>query len=156
MNYEYSNRSHQNLKLDSFQEQLQLGLQICGQLLVESKHVILGALAWKGWIEQGRCLVVVNLPNPSEFSQAIDLPMGIMPQNDSQVQLLGATELVRDYNPECEGVLVVCHSNETYCMAAACIFNPGYPPHICYEEVKNRPAEFDFNWVDEQSFDFTF
>lgn len=148
MNYKY-NRLEQHQQLDSFEEQLRLGLEICGELLVESRHVILGALAWKGWIEHGRCVVMVNLPDRTEFEQEVELPMGIMLQNDPLIQIVGAEEIVKEYDPESEGVLVVCHSDATYSMASGCIFTPGYPPRICYEEVMSRPVEFDFCFVDD-------
>ncbi|MCL1472333.1 hypothetical protein [Argonema antarcticum] len=150
MNYKY-NRVERDLQLDSFEEQVKLGLEICGELLVESRHIILGALAWKGWIEKGRCVVFVNLEDRSDFEQEVELPMLIILQNEPLIKLFGVEEIVKQYDPESEGVLIMCHSDRAYCLASVCIFTPGYPPRICYEEVKGRPVEFDFSWADNES-----
>lgn len=143
MNYEYSHPRKQNLQLDSLEEEILLGLQICGELLVQSKDIMLGALAYQGWLEHGRCLVIVNLPNVKEVSGAIELPMGLMLHNDPGVKLFGAEELLKQYNPQTEGLLVVSHTNSHYSMACSCIFAPSFPPRICYEEIMSRPSEFD-------------
>lgn len=156
MNYKHNHYTDRHLEIEAFAEEIKLGLQVCGELLVESKHIILGALAWKGWIENGRCLIVINLPDPNEFARKIELPMGIMLQDDPDLKILGAEELVEQYDPDSEGVLVVCHWDKLYCAASACIFTPGYPPQICYEEVMNRPEEFDFCWLDDRLFDDKF
>ncbi|MBE9229453.1 hypothetical protein IQ264_29025 [Phormidium sp. LEGE 05292] len=143
MNYEYSHPRKQNLQLDSLEEEIILGLQICGELLVQSKDIMLGALAYQGWLEHGRCLVIVNLPNVKEVSGAIELPMGLMLHNDPGVKLFGAEELLKQYNPQTEGLLVISHTNSHYSMACACIFAPSFPPRICYEEIISRPSEFN-------------
>ena len=146
MNYEYNHLWNQNLKLDSLEEEVLLGLQICGELLVQSKDIILGALAYQGWLEHGRCLVIVDLPNIKQVSSgAIELPMNLMLYNDPGIKFLGAEDLIKQYNPQTEGVLVVSHTNLSYCMACACIFAPSFPPQICYEEIMSRPSEFDIN-----------
>lgn len=145
MNYEYSHPRKQNLQLDSLEEEILLGLQICGELLVQSKDIMLGALAYQGWLEHGRCLVIVNLPNIKEVSGAIELPMGLMLHNDPGIKFFGAEDLLKQYNPQTEGVLVVSHTNVNYCIACACIFAPSFPPQVCYEEVMSRPSEFDIN-----------
>ncbi|MCL1466449.1 hypothetical protein [Argonema galeatum] len=150
MNYKY-NRVERDLQLDSFEEQLKLGLEICGEMLVESRHIILGALAWKGWIEHGRCVVIVNLDARSEFAQEVELPLGIMLQNEPLIKIFGAEEIVKEYDPDYEGILIVCHSEPACCLASGCIFTPGFPPRICYEEVMCRPVEFDFSWADNES-----
>ncbi|MFB2937643.1 hypothetical protein ACE1B6_20535 [Aerosakkonemataceae cyanobacterium BLCC-F154] len=143
MNYEYSHPRKHNAQLDSLEEEMLLGLQICGELLVQSKDVMLGALAYQGWLEHGRCLVIVNLPQITEVSGAIELPMGLMLYNDPGVKMVGAEHLIKQYNPQTEGLLVVSHTNYNCCMACACIFAPSFPPHICYEEIMSRPSEFD-------------
>jgi hypothetical protein len=145
MNYEYSHPRNQNLQLDSLEEEILLGLQICGELLVQSKDIILGSLAYQGWLEYGRCLVIIDLPNVTDISGAIELPMGLMLYNDPGIKYVGAEELIKQYNPQTEGILVVSHSNSNYCMACACIFAPSLPPQICYEEIMSRPSEFELN-----------
>ncbi|HEY9298589.1 MAG TPA: hypothetical protein VIQ31_19975 [Phormidium sp.] len=145
MNYEYSRPQNRNLKSDSLQEEILLGLQICGELLVESKDVMLGALAYQGWLEHGRCVVIVHLPDVSEVFDAIELPMALMLYNDPGIKMVGAEELIKQYNPQTEGILVVSHTNSNYCMACACIFAPSFPPEVCYEEVISRPSEFNLN-----------
>ncbi|MGA9383199.1 MAG: hypothetical protein WBV73_30925 [Phormidium sp.] len=145
MNYEYSHPRNRNFSLDSLEEEILLGLQICGELLVQSKDIILGALAYQGWLEHGRCLVTVNLPKVTELSGAIELPMGLMLSNDPGIRFVGAEELIKQYNPQTEAILVVSHTNLNYCMACACIFAPTFPPRVCYEEIMSRPAEFELN-----------
>lgn len=154
MNYQHNHyqfeqfeSSLQDLELGALASEQILGLQICGELLVESRHVVLGALAWKGWIEHGRCLVIVNLPDATNFSQAIDLPMGIMVQNDPLMKIVDAEQMVKEYDPLSEGVLAVSYWDKNYCIASTCIFNPGFPPQVCYQEVAKRPSEFDFAWA---------
>ncbi|MFB2834410.1 hypothetical protein [Floridanema evergladense] len=145
MNYEYNHPRKQNLQLDSLKEEILLGLQICGELLVQSKDIMLGALAYQGWLEHGRCLVIVNLPNVKEVSGAIELPMGLMLHDDPAIKFVGAQELIEQYNPQTEGILVVSHTNSYYAMACACIFAPSFPPQVCYEEIISRPWEFDLS-----------
>jgi hypothetical protein len=145
MKYEYSHPRNRNLQIDSLEEEILLGLQICGELLVQSKDIMLGALAYQGWLEHGRCLVIVNLPDVTEISHAIELPMGLMLYNDPGIKFVGAEELIKQYNPQTEGLLVVSHTNLNYCMACACIFAPSFPPHICHEEIMSRPTEFEIN-----------
>ena len=152
MSYQYNHHLEPHQPIGSVSEEMKLGLQLCGELLVESRHIILGAIAWKGWIEHGRCAVIVNLPDVNEFSLQIDLPMGILLPNEPEMTLFGADEFLRQYNPKTEGILVVCQEDKAYCLAASCIFTPGFPPQICYQEVKNRPSEFDFSWIDHNLF----
>lgn len=145
MNYEYSHPQKPNTQLNLVEEEILLGLQICGELLVQSKDIMLGALAYQGWLEYGRCLVIVNLPKVKEVMNEIELPMGLMVHNDPGIKMFGAQELIKQYNPQTEGILVVSHTNFNYCIACAFIFAPSFPPQVCYEEVMSRPSEFEIN-----------
>lgn len=145
MNYEYSHPQKRNVQPNFLEEEILLGLQICGQILIQSKDIMLGALAYQGWLEHGRCLVIVNLPTITEVMDEIELPMALMLHNDPNVKMFGAEELIKQYNPQTEGILVVSHTNLSYCMACASIFAPSFPPQVCYEEVMSRPSEFELN-----------
>ena len=147
MDFEYSHSLRQQIELDSCEENLKARVQLFGQYLIESKDIILGAMAWKGWIEHGRCLVSVNLPNRDELSQDIEFSLGIMEQNSPGIKLVEANEIITEYNPERQYVLVVCDFKPLYFVASVGVFTPSLPPQICYEEIIKRPEEFDFTFV---------
>jgi len=132
----------------------QLGLQICSELLLQSRNIILGALAWKGWLEHGRSLVIINLTHATDSLPFLDLPIGIIGQDNPAINAFGAAEVVRQYNPDSEGILVICQQYTDYVMAYICIFTPSFPPEVCYQEVTNRPSEFDFNFADNTAFNY--
>lgn len=151
MNYPHSYDDRQYQGLDSLAEQgqleRQLRLQICSEALIQSKDIILGALAWKGFLEYGRSLVIVDLTNTKQGDMSVDVPMGIMAHNDSQVNLFEAEKVVGKYDPQSEGVLIMYQEHEDNLIAYICIFTPSYPPRVCYQELMNRPSEFDFSFA---------
>ncbi|HEY9876292.1 MAG TPA: hypothetical protein V6D12_22885 [Candidatus Obscuribacterales bacterium] len=147
MDFEYSHSLKDQIQGDSFEESIKIRLQLFGQYLIESKDIILGAMAWKGWIEHGRCLVTVHMPTPDELSQDIEFSLGIMAQDSPGIKLVDASEIITEYNPERQCVLVVCDFNQLYFVASVGVFTPSLPPEICYEEIIKRPEEFDFSFV---------